>query len=64
MHVQISERSRVLVLRLNTGDDIARYGAEVTERIRGWWDSNEDKGCVKRVATYYGDQPFSNVLER
>ena len=49
---------------MRTGDDIARYGARVTGRIRRWWASNADKSCANRVATYYGDQPFSSVVER
>lgn len=47
-----------------TGEDIARYGAGVAERVSRWWESNSDKACERRVATYYGQQPMRDVLER
>ena len=49
---------------MRTGVDIARYGAGIVERVSCWWDANEDKGCERRVATYYGQQPLRDVLER
>ena len=49
---------------MRTGDDIARYGAGVAERVSRWWEANEDKECERRVATYYGQQPLRDVLER
>ena len=47
-----------------TADEIATYGAGIAERISRWWDANTDKACERRVATYYGQQPLRDVLER
>ena len=49
---------------MGTGADIGRYGAGVAERVSRWWESNPDKACERRVATYYGQQPLRDVLER
>jgi hypothetical protein len=49
---------------VRTGEDIAAYGAGVIGRVAAWWQGNADKACERRVATYYGQQPLSDVLER
>jgi uncharacterized damage-inducible protein DinB len=45
-------------------EDIRRYGATVTQRVRGWWASLPDKSCEEDVKTYYGPQPLHHLLER
>jgi len=47
-----------------TGEDIARYGAAVRERVVLWWNGAQARGCAHRVSTYYGLQPLRDVLER
>lgn len=47
-----------------TGEDIARYGAAVRERVALWWNGAQAQGCAQRVPTYYGMQPLRDVLER
>jgi hypothetical protein len=47
-----------------TGEEIARYGEEVTRRIEAWWSKLEDKSCAQKLPTFYGPQPMHQVLER
>lgn len=47
-----------------TGDEIARYGEGVIERLQNWWDQVEDKSLSTRMKTYYGMQPMHVVFER
>ncbi len=49
---------------VRNGDDIARYGAQIIKRIGEWWQQNPDPTCAQKVATYYGEQPLRDVLER
>jgi uncharacterized damage-inducible protein DinB len=49
---------------VRSGDDIARYGDTITRRIAQWWQQTPDKACASKVATYYGEQPLRDVLER
>lgn len=47
-----------------TGDEIARYGEGVIERLQKWWDQVEDKSLSIKMKTYYGMQPMHVVFER
>jgi hypothetical protein len=47
-----------------TGDEIARYGEGVIERLQNWWDQVEDKSLSTKMKTYYGMQPMHVVFER
>jgi glutaredoxin len=47
-----------------TGEDIARYGEEVLEKLKAWWAANPDKACTRLVDTYFGHHPLHVVLER
>ena len=42
---------------MQTGDDIARYGASVWARFEAWWRglSAEDRKLTRVLKTYYGD---------
>lgn len=47
-----------------SGEDIARWGDQVRERIRAWWDAEKDRSLSYTVATYYGERSMHDVLER
>jgi hypothetical protein len=47
-----------------TGEDIARYGEEVLEKLKAWWAANPDKACAGLVDTYFGKHALHVVLER
>lgn len=47
-----------------TGDELARYGDQVIERLQRWWDALPDKTCQQKMKTYYGPQPLHQLLER
>lgn len=49
---------------LQTGDDIARYGAAVWQRYEAWWDGLEDRSVSKTVKTYYGEVSAHKLFER
>ncbi len=49
---------------LQTGDDIARYGAAVWQRYEAWWRGLEDRSLAKVLKTYYGDTVAHQVFER
>src|SRR5688572_2464064 len=49
---------------MRTGDDIARYGAEVWKKYEAWWAGLEDKSLQRTLKTYYGDTPAPQVFER
>jgi hypothetical protein len=51
---------------LQTGDDIARYGASVWARFETWWHglSEEDRKLSRVLKTYYGDTSAHKVFER
>ena len=49
---------------LQTGDDIARYGASVWKRYEAWWDGLEDRSVSKTVKTYYGEVSAHKLFER
>ena len=49
---------------MQTGDDIARYGAEVWKRYEAWWKGLEDRSLSRELKTYYGDTKAHRVFER
>jgi len=49
---------------MQTGDDIARYGAGVWKRYETWWNELDDRTLSKVLKTYYGDTPAHKVFER
>lgn len=49
---------------MQTGDDIARYGASVWKRYEDWWAGLEDRTLSRALNTYYGDTPAHRVFER
>lgn len=49
---------------LQTGDDIARYGASVSKRFDAWWKGLDDRSLSRGVKTYYGDVSAHQLLER
>ena len=49
---------------MQTGDDIARYGASVWARFEAWWKSLDDATLARSLKTYYGDTSAHRVFER
>ena len=49
---------------LQTGDDIARYGASVWKRFESWWAGLDDRALSRTLKTYYGDTEAHKVFER
>src|SRR5258708_27379960 len=49
---------------IRTGDDIARYGANVFARLQDWWKTYPDRSCSRVMDTYFGKHPLHVVLER
>lgn len=49
---------------MQTGDDIARYGASVWKRYETWWNGLEDRALSRELKTYYGDTMAHKVFER
>ena len=49
---------------LQSGDDIARYGASVWKRYEAWWDRLDDRSLSTTVKTYYGDVSAHKLFER
>lgn len=49
---------------MQTGEDAARYGSRVTDRLRDWWQSANDPQLQKPIKTYYGVQVAHDVFER
>ena len=49
---------------VKTAQDIAAYGARVTENIERWWSQLPDKSCRQKVRTYYGERSLHELLER
>jgi hypothetical protein len=49
---------------MQTGDDIARYGAGVWKRYEAWWARLDDRSLSRVLKTYYGDTPAHKVFER
>lgn len=46
------------------GEDIARFGESVCERVLAWWQSERDTTLAYTVPTYYGPRTMHDVLER
>jgi hypothetical protein len=49
---------------MQTGEDIARYGASVCKKYEAWWAGLEDRTLSKVLNTYYGDTVANKVFER
>jgi hypothetical protein len=49
---------------MQTGEDIARYGASVWKRYEAWWNGLEDRTLSCMLKTYFGDTPAHKVFER
>jgi hypothetical protein len=49
---------------MQTGDDIARYGAGVWKRYEAWWAGLEDRALARVLKTYYGDTVAHRLFER
>ena len=49
---------------MQTGDDIARYGAEVWQRYAQWWETLDDRTLSRMLKTYYGDTSAAMLFER
>lgn len=50
---------------VKTGDDIAKFGDDIRQRVQDWWIKNPDVECTETIVkTYYGDRPMYDVLER
>lgn len=49
---------------MQTGDDVARYGAGVWKRYEAWWNGLEDRTLSRVLKTYYGDTDAHKVFER
>lgn len=49
---------------MQTGDDIARYGASVWQRYEAWWSGLDDRNLSRVLKTYYGDTVAHKVFER
>ena len=49
---------------IQTGDDIARYGAGVWKRYEAWWGGLEERTLSRVLKTYYGDTIAHRVFER
>ncbi len=46
------------------GEDIARWGDGVGNRIQAWWRDQTDRRLEYTVPTYYGRRPMHEILER
>ena len=49
---------------LQSGDDVARYGATVWTRMEDWWKALDDRSLARMLKTYYGDTSAHRVFER
>lgn len=49
---------------VRTGEDVARYGQDVRERLRTWWTETPDRLLERKLSTYYGVQAAHDVFER
>ena len=47
-----------------TGDEIARYGDGVIERLQAWGNNLPDNSWRQSVQTFYGQQTIHQLLER
>jgi hypothetical protein len=49
---------------MQTGDDIAQFGASVWRKYEAWWNELEDRALSRVLKTYYGDTVAHKVFER
>jgi len=49
---------------MQTGDDVARYGAAVWQRYEAWWHGLDDRALSRVLKTYFGDTVARKVFER
>jgi hypothetical protein len=49
---------------VKTGDDVARYGESVKQRLAEWWRTQADKSCGAMVTHVTGEQSLADFLER
>ena len=49
---------------VRSGEDIARYGAQVLARVQEWWKHCQDRSCRQPMDTYFGRHSMHVVLER
>jgi hypothetical protein len=49
---------------MQTGDDVARYGAGVWKQYEAWWNGLDDRSLSRVLKTYYGDTGAHKVFER
>ena len=49
---------------VRTPEQIRDFGGAITRRLAAWWARLPDKSCRQTVATYYGDRPLHELLER
>lgn len=49
---------------MQSGDDIAQYGASVWQRYQAWWDELDDRTLGHELKTYYGDTRAHKLFER
>jgi hypothetical protein len=49
---------------LRSGEDLARYGADVLARADAWWAGCADRSGEGMMDTYFGRHPMQVVLER
>jgi glutaredoxin len=49
---------------LRSGEDLARYGADVLARFDAWWAGCTDRSGARMMDTYFGRHPMQVVLER
>lgn len=49
---------------VRSGEDVARYGAQVLARFERWWSNCSDRSCRRTMRTYFGKHSVHVVLER
>jgi hypothetical protein len=49
---------------MQSGDDVARYGAGVWKQYEAWWRELDDRTLSPVLKTYYGDTVAHKVFER
>ena len=49
---------------MQTGEQIAKFGAEVCQKYEAWWAGMADHKLDRMLKTYYGDTSAHKVFER
>jgi hypothetical protein len=49
---------------MRTGDDVARYGADMWQQYEAWWRGLDNHSLSPVLKTYYGDTIAHKVFER